>query len=599
MEFARYIDAAAVWIHVADESGNVVEWNNTAAEKSGYRTDTVIGRADIWSWLYPDEEERRRFLAAVEGTAAKTNKFTFFSSRIQVKNGQYLEMDWYLRSLEDLGLIRGSIAIGVDASCRRQAAEQALLVESEARYRALIENQKDLVCCWRPDTTLTFVNRAYCRFFGKEPAELLGEKWVELIPENNREEVLRKYVRAASNPEFISYDNELINYQGKAYWFHWFDCPIFSQDGKLIEYQSVGRDVTERIHYLKQLKYATLHDLATGIYNKNYFEEEVQRFEKGRDYPITIISADVDNLKLINDAIGHEKGDQLLKVCARVLGKAIRTSDILARMGGDEFSILLPRTDEKAAEEIVNRISILIETYNTRHRELPLSISIGVATAHQQGESLMRTLDNADSGMYRDKLQKGEGLKAKILNTLMAALGEKDYITEGHAQRLTRLSRNIGEKMGLSQQQLSNLALLAQIHDIGKVGIPDKVLSKEGPLNSEERSVMKLHVEKGYRIALTSPDLSHVAHLILKHHERWDGKGYPLGLKGEEIPIECRIISILDAYDAMTNDRPYRKAINEMEAVQELKRKAGSQFDPRLVDVVLLVLEEEMSMSVN
>ncbi|HHX77180.1 MAG TPA: diguanylate cyclase [Firmicutes bacterium] len=479
------------------------------------------------------------------------------------------------------------------------AVKQAFPVESEDRYRTLIENQRDFVCCCRPDTTLTFVNRAYCCFLGKEPEELLGKKWAELIPESYREEILRKYVWTTPIPEVISYEIKLADYQGKTYWIHWLSCPIFDRDGKLIEYHSVGRDVTERIQYLEQLKYATLHDLATGIYNKNYFEEEVQRFEKSRDYPITIISADVDNLKLINDAIGHEKGDQLLKVCAKLLGKAIRSSDILARMGGDEFSILLPRTDEVAAEEIVERIDALIDAYNAKHRELPLSISIGVASAYKQGESLMRTLDNADNGMYRDKLQKGEGLKAKILNTLMVALGEKDYITEGHAQRLTRLSKNIGEKMGLSQQQLNNLALLAQIHDIGKVGVPDSVLSKEGPLTREERNIMKLHAEKGYRIALTSPDLSHIAHLILKHHERWDGKGYPLGLRGEEIPIECRIISILDAYDAMTNDRPYRKAISQEEAMEELKRKAGSQFDPRLVEVVLLVLKEEMGAPVS
>jgi len=155
------------------------------------------------------------------------------------------------------------------------------------------------------------------------------------------------------------------------------------------------------------------------------------------------------------------------------------------------------------------------------------------------------------------------------------------------------LCRKIGEKIGLSSRQLGDLDLLARAHDLGKVGIPDKILFKKGPLDYEEWELMKQHPEKGHRIALSSPYFSEIADLILKHHERWDGRGYPLGLNGREIPVECRVLAIVDAYDAMISERPYHRALSKEEAVKELKNNAGSQFDPQLVKTFISILEEE------
>ncbi len=194
--------------------------------------------------------------------------------------------------------------------------------------------------------------------------------------------------------------------------------------------------------------------------------------------------------------------------------------------------------------------------------------------------------------MYRNKLHKGVDARSQILQSLLAALGERDFITEGHARRLEELCSRVGEKIDLSKIQLSDLALLAQVHDLGKVGTPDRILFKKGPLSKDEWEIMHQHSEKGYRIALSSTDLSSIADFILKHHERWDGNGYPLGISGEEIPIECRILSVVDAFDAMTNDRPYRKAMTINKAAEELKRSAGTQFDPDLVPVFLSVIQE-------
>lgn len=365
--------------------------------------------------------------------------------------------------------------------------------------------------------------------------------------------------------------------------------PLVNLDGS-ISVLEVLEDVTGRKKAVEKIIHLSFYDSLTGLFNRTYYEEELERLQKRGEYPITIITADVDGLKFVNDTMGHSRGDDLLKACAEVLKESCRDSDILARLGGDEFVLLLSQTGEGEGEKVISRIRSNVEEHNKTYYELPLSLSLGMATAENRGEPLEETYKKADNLMCRAKLHKEQGTRPQIINTLMAALEERDYITEGHAQRLSLLCRQVGERVGLSTRQLDDLALLSRVHDLGKVGTPDSILLKEGPLTQEEWRIMKQHPEIGYRIALASPDLSGIADLILKHHERWEGTGYPLGLKKEEIPVECRILAVVDAFDAMTSDRPYRKARTFEEAVEEVKRCAGTQFDPYLVHVFLKVL---------
>jgi diguanylate cyclase (GGDEF)-like protein len=293
---------------------------------------------------------------------------------------------------------------------------------------------------------------------------------------------------------------------------------------------------------------------------------------------------DLDGLKLVNDSLGHEYGDRHLKSCAEVIQGSFRASDIVARVGGDEFVALLPTTSREAGDRIIDRIQEAVGEYNqTWQPTVPLGLSIGLACAQDREQALSQVYKQADDLMYRDKLNRNTNTQSQIMTALMAALEERDFVTSGHVHRLEDLCRELGRKSGLSSTQLSDLNLLAQMHDLGKVGIPDHILFKPGPLTEEEWKIMRQHPEKGYRIALATKDLAGIADLILKHHERWDGTGYPLGLAGEDIPIECRILAVVDSFDAMTNDRPYRKAMPVDQALEELAQGAGTHFDPALV----------------
>lgn len=341
------------------------------------------------------------------------------------------------------------------------------------------------------------------------------------------------------------------------------------------------------------LRYAAIHNALSGLYNRRYFEEQLHKTYEKNDYPITLMIGDVDGLKVVNDTLGHDIGDKLLKTCADIIVQCAPKSAIVAHIGGDEFGVLLLHTDEKQAHHIVKSIQKKINESNQAQTKLHLSLSMGCATAQQNEDALPQVMKLADDSMYVEKMTQSKSSRNHILQSLMATLQERDYVTQGHTRRLVKYCQRMGEKLQLPADSIANLYLLAQTHDLGKVGIPDAILFKPGPLTEEEWVEMRKHSVKGYRIAVASADLLGVADLILKHHERWDGAGYPIGLAGKDIPVECRILAVVDSFDAMTNARPYKETKTIPQAVQELKRCAGTQFDPKMVKLFLEILKED------
>ncbi len=353
-------------------------------------------------------------------------------------------------------------------------------------------------------------------------------------------------------------------------------------------------DITERRKMEKALQeskehfeYKSFHDGLTGLYNRDYFSEQMTRLGKDlvRSAPVSIILIDIDGLKIVNDTLGHKAGDDLLISAARIIAESFRQVDIVARIGGDEFCIILPGVDNKAALAKKNRISKSIDSYNKEEPSVKLNMSIGVATSQgEPGETIYDIFQRADENMYEYKLIHAGSQKSKVIDILLSALSERDFVSQGHADRLSVMAELIADRINLTDDQKKNLILLAKVHDMGKVGIPDKILFKPRKLTEEEFEKMKEHAQIGYNLACRSKELFHISDLVRHHHEFWDGNGYVEGLKGEQIPLECRIFSIIDAYDAMTNTRPYHKGISRKRAIKELQRCSGTQFEPRLVD---------------
>ena len=355
------------------------------------------------------------------------------------------------------------------------------------------------------------------------------------------------------------------------------------------------RDITERKRREEHIRYLSYHDALTGLYNRAFFEVECARLDTLRLLPVTVVMGDINGLKLTNDVFGHTQGDKLLCTIAQIMRTHVYPQDIVARIGGDEFCILMPYSGPEEAKALCERIQLACEReeiYLFDGSVLHPSLSIGYATRWTMERSFNDVFKEAEDAMYKRKLLERNSMHSSLISSIRTTMYEKSRETREHADRLAEMACRLGRKMGLDDSQISELELLCSLHDLGKIGIAEHILDKPGPLTHEEWAEMRKHPEIGYRIAHASPELIGVAEGILCHHERWDGSGYPQGLKATSIPLLARILTIVDSFDAMTSDRVYHKAIPKMQALDEIEACAGKQFDPSICRLFIRMMCE-------
>ncbi len=471
-----------------------------------------------------------------------------------------------------------------------RATAERNLKASEERFKVTLLSVGDGVIATDRNGRITIINKMAEELTGWTFAEIQGSEIDEIIQVRNE-----KTGNACENPiqralergEIVSLANHtvLTRKDGTSLPIADSAAPIHDENGRIQGAVLVIRDVTEERKKREEIIYLGYHDSMTGLYNRRFFEEELKRLDTKRNLPFSIIIGDVNGLKLTNDAFGHATGDRLLKRMGETIKKACREDDIVARWGGDEFIMLLPRTKAQEAEEILKRIKYL--TSRVKMESIDFSISLGYATKTGPDEEIAGVIKKAEDYMYRRKSVESQSMRGNTIETILSTLHEKSQREKLHSERVSKLCRSIGTALGLSQNEVDDLGLIGLMHDIGKIAISEEILNKTHRLTGEEWAEVKRHAEIGFRILSSANTTAYIAGYVLAHHERMDGTGYPNRLSKDDIPFVSRVLSVADSYDAMTTDRPYKRALTDEMAAQELIKHAGTQFDPEIVKVFI------------
>lgn len=569
----------AIYDAIPNEEGNYIDYkfiyaNKAHEEMTGLKNKELAGR--FVSDIFPSIESKiiDKFAHVV-----KTGEPYSYENNLSEIGKDYAVIAYRPK--------HGQLAVIATDITEKKRAEDALRA-SEYNFRNIFEASSDGILIVSNDEIID-CNLALVDLLGYDSkAIILGKNPIELSPlkqpdgELSEEKILRIYKNVAQNGN-CKYE----------WWYKRIDGKILPVEivmtnillnGRIV-FHSLWRDISERKQMESKMEYLSYHDQLTDLYNRRFFEEELLRLDVNRNLPLTIIMGDVNGLKLVNDSFGHNVGDKLLKKVAEVITDGCRSDDIVARLGGDEFAILLPKTDEHEAKEIVRRIKE--RALNEKVELVEVSISFGYETKKLSTEKIEDILKKADDHMYEKKILESQSMREKTINTIITTLNIKTKREEQGYSRVSNLSKDLGLAVGLSKEDMDELKTLSLVRDIGNISIDEKIFNKPGKLSEEEWVEVKRHPEIGYRILCTVISMTQIAEYVIAHHERWDGMGYPKGLKGEEIPLKSRIIAIADSYNAMLSERSFRIALTEDNAIEELKANAGTQFDPKLVKIFI------------
>ncbi len=479
----------------------------------------------------------------------------------------------------------GGIVIYTEFINERRELQQAILNEKE-QFRTTLLSVGDGVIATDDQGRVTVINPVAEALTGWTDEDAKGrplEQVFTIVNEQTRKPCENPVKQALESGRTVALANHtlLISRDGREIPVEDSAAPIKGRDGSVTGVVLVFRDFTEKREKQRQVEFLSFHDQLTGLYNRRFFEDELLRLDTPENLPLSFIMLDVNGLKLLNDAFGHVAGDALLRKVAGVISAKSRGMGTVCRIGGDEFVILLPKTEEAASAALVNQIKDAVaEEYI---KGLQVSVSIGASTKYDPKKSIHEVQKASEDLLYRDKIYDRNNQRYEAIQMIMRTLHEKAPRERQHSLRVSKICGMIGRAMELPANELSALVTAAELHDIGKIAIGNEVLDKPGKLSDAEWQQIKRHPELGYNILSSANAYAPLADIVLAHHERWDGRGSPNGLKGSQIPLEARIISVADSYDAMTEDRPYRKALSQVQAIDQLLQCSGTQFDGNIV----------------
>ncbi len=569
-----------------DAEGKYLGANKSFLSDSGLNSEQhLIGKTDydlVWKELA--DKYREDDLEVIEG-----NTMLEYEEKLHDKNA---EIQWVQTSKIPLKDVENSV-IGVLGTYeiiteqkkleQELKAKQEALKQENARFNRMVASTQDIIFEIDRDfkhisiygTLMKKNGLSKDAFIGKTAEEFFGKE---------RGKVHMDYAKRALQGEEVSYEWQTPNATATQY-YQTTLSPIYDEHNNVIGAVGISRDITDKAKYIEEIEYLNYHDYLTKLYNRRYFEKMLEKLESEKQYPYSVFMIDLNGLKLFNDAFGHATGDQALKAVANVLQDTVNSKDIVARVGGDEFALIVPGALEEDCIVLMKSIEEALRGVEIENIEL--SIALGYETKIDDQITLESVLESAENFMYKRKLMDGRSRYNKTIQTMLKSLNDKYPTEKRHAKRVSQIAYYIGKELKLSKNQLDELSLAASLHDIGKITVPDSIIEKKEMLSHKEQNTVRKHTINGYQLLRASEEYADIAKYTLTHHERVDGKGYPKGLKDKDIPLYSRIISIAEAYEVMTTNQPYRKALGKEAAIKELQKNAGTQFDKELVNLFI------------
>jgi diguanylate cyclase (GGDEF)-like protein/PAS domain S-box-containing protein len=648
----KYIDIAAVMIVVIDVEGKVVLINKKGCEILGYKEEEIVGK-NWFDNFVPDRFKEEVKTVAKKLLSGEAEPVEYFENPILTKSGEERIIAWHNSILRDEeGKIITSLSSGEDITERKKIEEA--LSKGKRFLSNIFSSIQDGICVLDTQMRIIRVNSIMEKWYA-HAMPLVGKYCYEAYRLRDKNCDICPVVDTLKTGETSFKLVPKMGEKGKFVgWLELYSFPLIDEStGEIegiIEYvrDISGRKLAEEekekldrevLKSNKRLKRLALRDQLTGLFNHRYFQDVIEReFDRAKrnGHNLSLIMLDLDYFKSINDVYGHLFGDLVLKQLAVQIKRMVRGYDIVVRYGGEEFVIICPSTTRSSALTLAQRIQEAINLYNFGNSKNTVKLKLSLAVASYPEDYILNGMDlvkhtdhilskakesggnrvyssldikkekqqalengakSADVKFLKEKLDK---LTKRANQSLIEAtfafaktIDLKDHYTGEHVEKTVHYATEIANLLGLPRNDVELVKQASILHDLGKIGVSEKILLKKSKLTKEEFEEVKKHPRIGVEIIRPIHFLHSIVPLVLYHHERWDGKGYPYGLKGEEIPVGARIIAIADVYQALISDRPYHKAYSENEAVGIIKKGSGTQFDPHIVITFLRILKEK------
>ena len=579
LQFHRIIDNLPFSLSIVALDGTIRYSNPLGFKLFELEETDLSNQTTLPIWIHP--EDRLRFIEAVQ----QNGLIKDWEMHLRTMRGKEL---WAMGSAMMIDYQGEPCTLSTHHDITERKGMEEMLRESEEKYRLITDFASDVIWVFNyTQWAFTYISPSVYPLFGYHPEEAMQTNVDILVARESLEQIKQRFPQrlqalqsGTSMDEPYIAEIQNLHRDGHPIWVETSSKYRYNADGE-VEIVGVARNIEECKRAEREILYLSYHDHLTGLHNRRFYELELQRLNTEEHLPVSFILADVNGLKLMNDAFGHMKGDQMLIRIASLLQRACRADDVIARIGGDEFVILLPHTDREEAERIIR---CLEQTLAEEQNEFMIfSVSFGSATKDSVEQKMTDIFLEAENAMYTRKLRDSNQVHNETVGRILRTLYAKSPAEEAHNRQVSEISRTIAVAMELSEELVQETAAAALVHDIGKISLSDRVLFQAEPLTEEEWMEFRRHPERGYRILKSASEYASLAPIILCHHERMDGKGFPKGLSGEAIPLPSRILAVADAYDSMTSPRGNQTRFSPEEALEELRRNAGTRFDRDVV----------------